>query len=352
MSRRRIARRRRSLALMSAGLLLCAASGAARADQANAAEAREWLVKMSEALSASNYEGRFTHRTARQSETLRIVHRVENGRSVERLVSLDGNGREIVRRADEVHCYLPDRRQVLVKPRRDEGSLAGSLPAATPELDAFYRMSIRAGLRLLERDVRLVEIMPRDRYRYGYRLWLDERTAMPLRSIVCDAEGRTIEQIQFTQLAVGSPIPASEIEPRVVADGFAWVREPVDADGRGSAPAPWHAQRLPPGFRLVQRSTQRMPGAPAPAQHLVFSDGLASISVFIESGGRRKPAAAEAPTRMGASSAFSTQVGSHLVTAVGEAPPETVREVANSMAPAGSDERIDALAPRALAPGP
>jgi sigma-E factor negative regulatory protein RseB len=328
--------------------LLCAAS--ARADE-DAAAAREWLVRMSEALSSSNYDGRFTHRTIRQSETLRIVHRVEQGRSVERLVSLDGNGREIIRRQDEVHCYLPDRRQVLVKPRRDEGSLAGSLPGDTPELAEHYRVAIRSGLRLLERDVRLIEIMPRDRYRYGYRLWLDERTAMPLRSIVCDADGRTIEQIQFTSLEVGRPIAASEIEPGVAADGFAWVREKPGSDAAAAAAIPWHAKRLPPGFRLVQRSLQRMPGANDPAQHLVFSDGLASISVFIESRVRRSAAATE-PTLIGASSAFSTQVGSHLVTVVGEAPPETVRDVASSMAPTSPAPASDAFAPRALAPGP
>jgi sigma-E factor negative regulatory protein RseB len=329
--------------------LLC--SAAARADE-DASAAREWLARMSEALSASNYDGRFTHRTARQSETLRIVHRVEDGRGVERLVSLDGNGREIIRRRDEVHCYLPDRRQVLVKPRLDEGSLAGVLPGDTPELAEHYRVSIRPGMRLLERDVRLIEIMPRDRYRYGYRLWLDERTAMPLRSIVCDADGRTIEQIQFTSLEVGRPIAASEIEPGVAAEGFAWVREKPGPGGATATPVPWHAQRLPPGFRLVKRSLQRMPGAKDPAQHLVFSDGLASISVFIETRARRSAAATE-PTRIGASSAFSTQVGGHLVTVVGEAPPETVRDVASSMAPAdGPVPGRDAYAPRALAPGP
>jgi sigma-E factor negative regulatory protein RseB len=94
-----------------------------------------------------------------------------------------------------------------------------------------------------------------------------------------------------------------------------------------------------------------MPGANDPAQHLVFSDGLASISVFIESRVRRSAAANE-PTRIGASSAFSTQVGDHLVTVVGEAPPETVRDVASSMAPAGEAPASDAFAPRALAPGP
>ena len=138
-------------------------------------EARAWLERMCDALATRKYDGLFTHSNRRQTETMRIVHRMEGASSVERLVSLDGSGREIVRTPREVHAYLPDRRVVLVEPRTDDGSLLKALPTPGAELDAQYLLEVRGGSRLLGRNVRIIEIRPRDAYRYGYRLWLDEK---------------------------------------------------------------------------------------------------------------------------------------------------------------------------------
>jgi sigma-E factor negative regulatory protein RseB len=296
-------------------------------------EARAWLARMSEALATREYDGLFTHSNRHQSESMRIVHRMEGPYSVERLVSLDGSGREIVRTPREVHAYLPDRRVVLVEPRTDEGSLLKALPKPGAELDAQYLLEVRNGSRLLGRDVRVVEVRPRDAYRYGYRLWLDEKTAMPLRSEVCDQAGRPVERIQFTKLDMHSNLPARETEPSVDASGFRWVRSARPVVDRRVAAAAWRPLKVPPGFRLVGTRIQSLPGHPMPVQHLIFSDGFASVSVFIEPGSRNAPAPAEA-SRMGAASTFTTTVRGYMITAVGEVPPTTVRDIATSLAPA------------------
>ncbi len=132
----------------------CLLALAVPAAQAQPDDARDWLERMSEALATRNYDGLFTHSTASQTESMRIVHRVEKGRSLERLVSLDGSGREIVRTHEEVHAYLPDRRVVLVEPRSDDGSLLKALPTPGPKLDALYDLSVRKGTKLLGRDIR------------------------------------------------------------------------------------------------------------------------------------------------------------------------------------------------------
>lgn len=299
--------------------------------QASPDEARQWLERMTEALATRNYDGLFTRSTATQSETMRIVHREEDGRSLERLVSLDGSGREIIRTREEVHAYLPDRKVVLVEPRSDQGSLIKALPAPVAQLESFYELAVRAGHKLLGRDVNVVDIRPRDAYRYGYRLWLDASTAMPLRSVVADGDGHPIEQIQFTKLEVKDEIPDRDIEPSVDATGFRWIRTGraavQTAPGRSWTPA-----RVPPGFRLVGSRVQVIPGSPVPAQHLIFSDGMASISVFIEPGRATGPVPPESSS-MGSANAFSTSVQGHTVTVVGEVPAVTVREVANSLVP-------------------
>jgi len=293
---------------------------------------RAWLERMSGALATRNYVGLFTHTTGGQSETMRIVHRVGKNGSTERLVSLDGSGREIVRTPSEVHVYLPDRGVVLVEQRSDEGSLSKALPTPGPEFDTLYEMRVRDGNKLLGRKVRILDIRPRDTQRYGYRLWLDEETAMPLRTVVADGRGRPIELINFTQLDMPRRIDSRDIEPTVDAAGFRWVRSARPPPEPRPTLAAWRPTRLPPGFRLVASRTQIVPGVALPVQHLIFSDGVASISVFIEPGSPSGPTPSRASSA-GSAHAFSTLVQGHVVTAVGDVPMETVRDVASSVVP-------------------
>jgi len=309
---------------------------------------REWLDRMTTSLATLDYEGLFTHSTGAQSETMRIVHRVRDGRSTERLVSLDGSEREIVRTPEEVHFYMPDRKVVLVEPRTDGGSLLRALPAPGPKLDAVYTLSLRKGNRMLGREVRILDIQPRDQYRYGYRLWLDEDTAMPLRSEVIDRHGHALEAIHFTQLDVGGDIDAGDLEPQLDATGYRWVRHGRRAEPR-VATTTWQVRNVPPGFRLVASRLQVVPGQPVPVQHLIFSDGVASVSVFIEPGTAKGPTPPES-TRVGSANAFSTQVGGHVVTAIGEVPADTVRDIATSLAPASAASPTAPPKPQAKAP--
>jgi len=321
---------RRAVVLAAVGVLGLVTQPAAASQD----DASEWLKRMTEALATRDYFGLFTHTTNGQSETMRIVHRVEGDQSMERLVSLDGSGREIVRTAKEVHVYLPDRRVVLVEPRTDEGSLLNALPAPSPQLEAHYELKVSKGNKLLGREVRILDIRPRDAYRYGYRLWLDEESAMPLRSVVLDPSGRAVEQIHFTRLEMPSRIDPSATEPSVDATGFQWVRtgrRPANASLAAKA-AEWRPMKMPPGFRLVASRVQTMPGVPVPVQHLIFSDGFASVSVFIEPG----PASGSRPpesTTVGSANAYSITIQDHVVTAVGEVPAATVRDIATSVAP-------------------
>jgi sigma-E factor negative regulatory protein RseB len=320
-----------------AAIVLAALGLASQAAHAAADDARDWIERMSEALASRNYVGLFTHATSRQSETMRIVHRVGKEGSTERLVSLDGSGREIIRTPHEVHVYMPDRGVVLVEPRTDQGSLAKALPVPGPKLDALYTLSLRDGKKVLGRDVVVIDIRPNDAHRYGYRLWLDEETAMPLRTVVADGFGRPIEQISFTQLEMPRRIDPKEVEASIDASGFRWVRSTRPAPEPRTTVAGWRPLKLPPGFRLVASRVQAVPGVALPVQHLIFSDGFASISVFIEPGSPTGPTPPQASS-VGSANAFTTFVAGHVVTAVGEVPLETVRDVATSLVPGGAAE--------------
>jgi sigma-E factor negative regulatory protein RseB len=294
----------------------------------------QWLERMNQALTTRNYDGTFTHWQGGAVETLRIIHRLQDGQVAERLVSLDGSGREFIRTGSSLACYLPDRRTVLVEQRPAEESLVG-FPAVNSQAVGNYDIREVARMRLNRRDTHVISVAPRDEFRYGYRLWIDDSTAMPLKSQLCDTDGRVIEQLVFASLTMAAHIPDSAFRPEVSTDGFQWLRN--DAAPPAAAPstaAVWSALKLPPGFRMMMRGPQTLPGSAAPVDHLVFSDGLASVSVFVETRGAAAGANEVAEVRsahVGSSSAFSTVMNGYKITAVGEVPPATVRFIATQV---------------------
>ena len=315
-----------------------------------AEDPREWLQKMNQALATRNYDGTFFHLSEGRVETMRIVHRVRAGRVTERLQSLDGSGREFVRNNDELTCYLPDQHTVLVEPRSDKGPFLGSLPQFGEDVNEFYRIESLPAARVLGRPAKVIAVNPKDQFRFGYRLWLDEKTAMPLKTQLCDSRGQVIEQIFFARLDMPDSIPDSELNPAVRTEGMRWVRQGPSHDSASAALSAFRASELPPGFHLTVAGAQTIGGASAPASHLVYSDGLATVSVFVEAPPAAVPGAADsgsaAPAeppmqglaRVGSGYAFSTVVQGHQVTAVGEVPAQTVEFIAHSVKSTGNAE--------------
>jgi sigma-E factor negative regulatory protein RseB len=314
---------------------------------------RDWLQKMNHALATRNYDGTFFHLSEGRVETMRIVHRVRGGRVTERLQSLDGSGREFVRNNDELTCYLPDQHTVLVEPRTDHGPFLGSLPQFGADVNEFYRIESLPPTHVLGRAARVIAVNPKDQFRFGYRLWLDEKSAMPLKTQLCDSRGHVIEQIFFARLEMPESIPDSDLVPAVRTDGMRWVRQGPSHDSASPALSAYRASELPPGFHLTVAGAQTLGGATVPASHLVYSDGLATVSVFVEAQQPNAPGAgsgadsassapAEPPmqglARVGSGFAFSTVVQGHQVTAIGEVPAQTVEFIAHSVKSSGVAE--------------
>jgi sigma-E factor negative regulatory protein RseB len=209
---------------------------------------REWLEKMNRALATRNYDGTFFHLSDGHVETMRIVHRVRAGRVTERLLSVDGSGREFVRNNDELTCYLPDQHTVLVEPRQDRGPFLGSLPQFGADVNDYYTLEELPVSRVLGRPARVILVNPKDQFRFGYRLWLDENTAMPLKTQLCDSKGQVIEQILFARLDMPENIPDSDLTPTVHTEGMRWVHQGASHDSASPALSAYRASELPPGF--------------------------------------------------------------------------------------------------------
>ena len=173
--------------------------------------------------------------------------------------------------------------------------------------------------------------MPRDDYRYGYRLWLHETTGLPLKAQLLDRAGRVVEQIMFTEVEIRDRIPAEAVRASRDTAGYRWERAIKASPPRQDGARPrWVAGELPPGFSQIAARAKLVPGATMPTEQFVFSDGLATVSVFVDMG---PPAAGEGEglSTMGATNAFTAMQGDYLVTAVGEVPPRTVELIARNM---------------------
>ncbi len=297
--------------------------------QAAAQDAQQWLDRMTRAVEDFSYQGTFVHLLGDEVETLQIFHLNDDGRISERIVSMDGVGREIIRNEDEIYCILPDQQIVLFDNRREVSPLVSALPSVSEDLVQSYEIALLNVERVVDRDAQVVAIHPRDEYRYGYRLWLDSETAMPLKSQLRDEQGRTVEQMAFTRIEIGEDIPPSALEPTIDSQGFEVITPPDNAVAEETPQ--WRATQLPDGFQLSVATLIRMAGSEHPVEHLVYSDGLAAVSVFVESPDS-EPEVAGGLSRIGSTNAFSFEFSGRQITAVGEVPAVTVESIATSLA--------------------
>ena len=238
-------------------------------------------------------------------------------------------GREIVRQGDEVQFILPDQRVVLLETRKDVSPLVTSLPSYSAELDPHYEITLQSTARVADRFAQVLEIKPRDEFRYGYVLWLDQETAMPLKSDLIDEKGAIVEQILFTEIDLLAEIPVEALAATLDTEGFTVLSAP-DSPLLAEQAIPWRASAVPGGFKLSVATQSPMPGSEYPVEHLVYSDGLATVSVFIEDP-KTNAEVGDGFSNLGSTNAFSLTLRGRKVTAVGEVPRQTVRTIASSL---------------------
>jgi sigma-E factor negative regulatory protein RseB len=173
-----------------------------------------------------------------------------------------------------------------------------------------------------------VSFEPRDGLRYGHRFWSDAATGLLLKARVINERGDVVEQFAFTDLNVNAKIDRALVEPSWPVTPPDWrVREGTGGDVKPQDTG-WMVARVPPGFAKIMEGVRKLRGKPDPVAHLVFSDGLVAISVFVEP---LPQTVNTGPQQQGGLSIYSVRLDDHLITAIGEAPGATVRQIANSV---------------------
>ena len=299
--------------------------------------ARHWLDRMSAALQSLNYDGTFVYLHEGKLEAMRVVHQADEQGSKERLVSLTGSPREVLRDDKVVTCIMADNKSVMVGQSRPRQPFP-VVPDDLDSLSRYYQLQETGDDRIAGYMTRIISITPRDRFRYGYRFWIDTSNHMLLKSDLTGVDGEAIEQVMFTRLDISDSLPAAALQPSLTGDGYNWTRQGVDSRTSSVSPGKpaWMVKRLPAGFEMTDFQHKRMREEGALAEHLVFSDGLATMSVYIEKLDTGN-AAFQGLSSMGAMHAFGALVDGYQVTVVGEVPPATVQMVARSVTPYSPD---------------
>ena len=297
----------------------------------------DWLKTMAFAAHQTDYSGTFVYQDGMGGhvQVSRITHISDAAGEHERLEGLNGSRREIVSNNNQVWLYLGDRK-VKVEKRHGDKTFPALLPEQIYNLKDNYTITQFEGDRVAGFHAHVVVFQPKDNLRYIHKMWAHSESGLLLKAVVLDEQDRVIEQYAFTQLTLGGKVDRSWIEPDSASEsvpdknGVNLNFKPVEPVKSGD----WQVDALPVGFKKITEVCRPMRDSKIPVTHLVFSDGLAGISVFIEDVGDRDD------IHFGLSSQGSIQIyskisGDKLITVVGEVPPRTVIQVADSVRYAG-----------------
>ena len=290
----------------------------------------EYIGKMGHALQTLNYHGSLVYINDGRVESMQLIHKSDGQGEFERLVHLSGEPREVIRNNDVVTCYLPDSQSVLVGQRRFNNHLFSKLTTNLEQFAPNYSFIKAGSNRVAGRNTHIIEINPKDPYRYGYRLWLEEASNLLLKSELVSSQGEVLEQMMFTQIEIVDYIPDEMLKPAVAGESFTWHGEEHKNANAQDIDRSWQVANMPSGFMISARYKQQMPNSKQPAEHVIISDGLASVSVYIEPFNAESQSFVGA-SRMGAVNIFGSVQEDHQVTVVGEVPMTTVEMIAQSI---------------------
>jgi len=312
-------------------LLLLVLIGISQTSMAgDSAAAREWLERMTTAMSQMSYQGTFVYVRDGVVETMRITHVTDETGMRERMYSLSGPHREVIRDQKGVRCILEDSASV-VEDQVVASSYFPELPLSIIDGDSSgYRLETGGAARIAGHTAIRVSISPKDGFRYGYNFWLEEQTGLLLKWVLLDTRHRPLAKLVFTDFAIGSTINLSELESGSRAEDFVEMKtsSPKETVVTQSSPR-WQPSKLPPGFNLASYSHKT--GAGGVYEHMVYSDGLAAVSVYVEQNGKEtsvKPGISQ----LGTNNAFTKTEGDLQITVIGEVPAITVRSIAKQIA--------------------
>lgn len=288
-----------------------------------------WQILEKSAFAARelNYEGQFVYVNGEQTRTVEITHMNYGGREVARNIVLDANHREVYSKGDDIVILQPTTSNVIIKKRRGKNLFPAMLPTNLSVLKTNYDAKLSGTEFVANREAQIVELVPLDAYRYSYKVWADIQFGLILKMTLLNAKEKTLEQVYFNQLSMLNSQNLNWFEPKIDMSKH-YVTEKDSSIQR--VENNWQVKDLPAGYQKVDHIQRAVRGKGAMVDQLVFSDGIASVSVFIEpltKGQRPK----KGHMLMGSTNMCANVVEGHQVIVVGEVPEMTVQSIAKAV---------------------
>lgn len=313
-------------------ILPALALGLACTAQAAPNDPLAWLQRASQAARQASYEGVYVHTNGERVSTVRVTHVNHGGDEHERIEPLDGaNALEIVRRNDEMFCRFPDAKTVRLDPRITNRFFPAIVSSPAETIAASYEVKLGKTERVLGFECQWIRLEPRDGLRFAQRLCSETGTGLILRAKVLNDQRHVIEQYTFTDLKLGpAAVARADLRSIFRARNRQWISDGQPRDEAATAESGWSVTKAPSGFQKVAELKRTLPGRTQPVSQIVLTDGLASMSVFVEP--NTAPArTGEASSEDGTTTFFVRPMGDIIVTVLGEVPLATAQQVARSV---------------------
>ena len=292
--------------------------------------AMDWVQKMSSAMRNLNYRGDFVYLHDNQLESMRISHYTDENGEKERLISLNGEAREVIRDNQNLTCIWPSSRKVVVDFSRRNNFSPIFIPEDIARLEKFYDMKLLGNDRVAGMNAVVVHIDPRDKYRYGMKFWINDQNGLMMKSNLINEDGKVVEEVMFTSLKLFDDDEKLVIDTMPKIDeNFTLVRYHSGDNSKSfAADNAWQLANAPGGFWRESVLKRKIPGTDHFVQQMVYTDGLASLSIFIE---KKTSLSSGGMSSMGAVNAFIRILNDYSVTVIGEVPAITVKQLAESV---------------------
>lgn len=319
--------------LLACSLIL---SGPVFAQSSQAAErsVTEWLTRLHEASRQRSYTGTLVVSAGSSMSASKVWHVCDGSQQMERVDTLTGAPRTTIRRNSEVITFAPDTKTAWTEKRESLGLFPDLLRTPSNVIPDHYTVKATGLERIAGHKADVVEIRPRDELRFGYRIWSEKNTGLVIKLQTLDTKGQVLEQVAFTELQLGAPVSMDQLTKLMkTTDGYE-VHKPVLRKTTAEAEG-WRLREGVPGFQSMSCHTREVQGAAGGASlpmQWVFSDGLASVSLFVEPFDPRQHTE-ERATVVGATHSMSRRVGAHWLTVLGEVPQPTLLKFANALEP-------------------
>ncbi len=293
--------------------------------------ALDWLKKMADAPRKHNYSGTFIYYADGHMETSRIIHKVDQTGEHERIEVLDGMPRIVFRNNDEMKCYLPDSKRIYTEKRWFRKFFPDLLPQPFEGINDNYYIKETKRERVTGHECQVLVLTPRDSLRYSHQFWIDIETGLLLKVAVMDGN-EIIEQFAFAQLEIDGEIPPNLLKPDQSVITEEWKVNELVTSVLKEGELKWQVKKLPSGFKKLVEMKRNLTEKSSLVDHIALSDGLATVSIFIE------PVIKDAPipvpgffTSRGAINIYVLTLGDTKITTVGEVPLETIKLIGDSV---------------------